>query len=76
MKLKRVLFWVVAFPALALILTTIAIDCIIRLYFGLSAMFGLATWRFECWSFDVPKGHLYNCPWKTTYKQAWKDAIK
>jgi len=74
MKLKHILYWIVAIPAVIVIGASIILDWLIWLYFGISGVLGLATWRYECWSFDVPKGYFWNCPWKTTYKQAWKDA--
>ncbi len=76
MKTKRALWWLAVVVTTPPYLVYVLIISIWQLLPAVMGVFELAMFRFECWSADVKRGDLYNCPWERTYKQAFIEAYQ
>lgn len=75
MKLKRILFFATTPIAAAAVIVIGLVMGFFALFAGVGEMIDLAYSRFECWSADIEPGFLINCPWKTSYKEAFLRAF-
>ena len=77
MKAKRALWIVTMIPCTAIITAYSLFMSIFQILPGLIAVLELAMFRFECWSADVKRGDLYNCPFMCrTYRGEFMKAYE